>query len=206
MKSFLKIVLLQALVFILLLSSCLTHKKIYTTNMFLNTFDLKIAQVRAFELSKNSKEKIGQTFTIGDGLYPNDKRFSLEHPMVFNNEEKPNFKTESNYFYTKEGSVKAILYQWDSLKPHGLIFGENYKISIVEVDTNETYKVFQEKFEDLKTDLVAELGEPEIDNSGDGDSFRKGLKWKTNKLNAYLMLFGNSSQSYRQVRLVIYKD
>lgn len=207
MKSFLKIVLIQAVVFILFLSSCLTHKNIYTTNVFLTTFDLKIAQVRAFELGKNSMEKVGQTFTIGEDLYPNNNRLDLEHPMVFNNAEKPSFKTESNYFYTKDGSIKAILYDWENLKPHGLIFGKDDKISIIEIGTNRTYKVFEKKFDDLKRDLVVELGEPgEIDNSSDGDSFSKGLKWNTNKLNAYLMLFGNSSQSFRRVRLVIYKD
>jgi hypothetical protein len=53
---------------------------------------------------------------------------------------------------------------------------------------------------------MGEPNESEIGHAKNEDtSFRDGLKWKTDKgLHAYLLIFGNNSPSYRQIRLAIY--
>lgn len=73
------------------------------------------------------------------------------------------------------------------------------------------FKAFHTKYNNLTSKLIKEFGEPISKNIEQGkikdETFRDDLKFKrADGMNAYLFMFGNDNNGYRQIRLAIYKD
>jgi len=188
------------------LSSCVTNRLIFQDKKFNDFEKLNIKTVIKLERQKHSKDITPKHLIgIGEGIYPNKNNYVLATPKTYEIKERPNFKLETEYFYAVNDSlVKVILYQWDYLqKSKSDLFEEENK--------SKKFKVFQTKFNNLTSQLSQEFGEPiskniERDKIKD-DSFRDDYKFKrADGLNAYLFMFGNNNNGYRQIRLAIYKD
>ena len=94
--------------------------------------------------------------------------------LNFEIKEKPNFKLETEYFYSVNDSlVKVILYQWDYLQKSNTDFFE-------EENHTKKFKAFQTKFDNLTSKLTKEFGEPISKNIEQGkikdETFRDDLK------------------------------
>jgi len=81
---------------------------------------------------------------------------------------------------------------------------------MIEPAPNNSQK-FQTKFNQLKDSLTKRLGNPTYKNIEHNitreDAFRDDLKWNgTNCVKAYLLMFGNRVNNYREIRLIIYND
>lgn len=202
MKLLRYIVLLTLLAF----TSCVTNRLIFEGKEF-NGFDnLGIRTAIQLEKQKHSKDITPDYLIgIGEGIYPNKNKYTLATPKTYEVKERPNFKLETEYFYAVNDSlVKVILYQWDDLRKKNAYFfkEENY---------TRKFKAFQTKFDNLTSKLIKEFGEPISKNIEQGkikdETFRDDLKFKRGDgMNAYLFMFGNDNNGYRQIRLAIYKD
>jgi hypothetical protein len=187
------------------LTSCVTDKRIFQKQRFVDLGQLKLTTAIKLEKKENSKD-ITPDYLIGIGedIYPNKNNFVLATPKTYQIKERPNFVIKTDYFYSiNDSSVKVILYQWDNLT-------EGKSDLFEEENFTKKYKVFQKKFDSLKEKLTKELGQPvEINieqNKSSDETFRDDVKWKNSSgLNAYLFMFSNNS-GYRQIRLVVYKD
>lgn len=188
------------------LSSCVTNRLIFQDKKF-NDFDkLDIKTIINLERQKHSKDITpDHLIGIGEGIYPNKNNFVLATPKTYELKERPNFKLETEYFYEVNDSlVKVILYQWGYLQKSNSDFFE-------EENNTKKFKAFQTKFDNLTSQLTQEFGEPiskniEQDKIKD-DTFRDDYKFKrADGLNAYLFMFGNNNNGYRQIILAIYKD
>jgi hypothetical protein len=188
------------------LSSCVTNRLIFQDKKF-NGFDkLNIKTVIKLERQKHSKDITpDHLIGIGEGIYPNKNNYVLATPKTYEIKERPNFKLETEYFYSVNDSlVKVILYQWDYLQKNKSDFFE-------EENNTKKFKAFQTKFDNLTSQLSQEFGEPISKNIEQNkikdDTFRDDYKFKrADGLNAYLFMFGNNNNGYRQIRLSIYKD
>lgn len=178
----------------------------FQDNKFNEFNKLAIKEVIKVEKEKNSKDITpDHLIGIGEGIYPNRNKYILATPKTYEIKERPNFKLETEYFYAVNDSlVKVILYQWDYLQKNNSDFfeKENY---------TKKFKAFQTKFDTMTLQLTKEFGEPiskKIEQRKiKGESFRDDLKFKqVDGLNAYLFMFGNNINGYRQIRLAIYKD
>lgn len=193
-----------SILIILFLVSCASNKHIFSKERFSNFEQLKINEATAAELRIGSKD-ITPThlISIGEGIYPNVNKYELETPKTFKRFEK-SFEIEVEYFYTAiDSSVKVILYQWDDLRGTNTLFENDKNLS-------KKFDAFQNKFNQLSERLSKELGMPtqkNIEQGKSGDAtFRDDFKWKNqNGLNAYLFMFGNNNNGYRQIRLAIYR-
>jgi len=198
-----KLIFLLAL---FVLTSCLNNKLIFQDNNITEFGNLDIKTAIKYEKKRHSRDITpDHLIGIGEGIYPNKNKYVLATPKTYEIKDGRNFKLETEYFYSINDSlVKVILYQWDYLQKNNSSFFENENFS-------KMFKVFQEKFDDLTAQLTKQFGEPvtkniEQDKNKD-DTFRDDIEWKNlNGLNAYLFMFGNNSNGYRQIRLAIYKD
>ncbi len=188
------------------LTSCITNKPVFQDQNFNEFEKLRVNTVIKSERKKRSKDITpDHLIGIGEGIYPNKNNFILATPKTYEIRERLRLRRETEYFYSvADSSVKVILYQWDYLtKSQQDRFGkENF---------SKKFKTFQNKFDDLVTELIKELGEASEKNVEQSkiidETFRDDLKWRNkNGLNAYLFMFGNNNNGYRQIRLAIYKD
>jgi hypothetical protein len=188
------------------LSSCVTNRLIFENKKFNEFVKLDIKTIIQLERQKKSKDITpDHLIGIGESIYPNKNKYILATPKTFETKEKPNFKLETEYFYAVNDSlVKVILYQWDYLQKTNTDFFE-------EENYTKKFKAFQTKFNNLTSKLTKEFGEPISKNIEQGkikdETFRYDLKFKrADGMNAYLFMFGNDNNGYRQIRLAIYKD
>jgi hypothetical protein len=188
------------------LSSCGTNRLIFESNEFNEFGKLDIKTAIQLERKKHSKDITpDHLIGIGEGIYPNKNKYILATPKTFEIKEKPNFKLETEYFYSvNDSSVKVILYQWDYLEKSNIDFYEKE-------NHTKKFKAFHTKFNNLTSKLIKEFGEPISKNIEQGkikdETFRDDLKFKrADGMNAYLFMFGNDNNGYRQIRLAIYKD
>lgn len=206
LSSFRTVVLL-IIIIALILNSCATKKHLFNKTIFSDFHQLKINTVIAFEKKNKSKDITPSYFIdIGESIYPNKNNYKLEIAKTFKRKEKPRFELEVDYYYTiGDSSVKVILYQWDNLKTKKANKSED------EETKSLVFGDFQTKFNQLTDSLTKQLGEPYHKNIEQNittdETFRDDIKWNgQNGLNAYLFMFGNNNNQYRQIRLVIYKD
>ncbi|OKL39326.1 hypothetical protein A3841_01775 [Pontibacter flavimaris] len=144
---------------------------------------------------------------VRESIYPNKKGFELATPVTFTRTEKQVFDLEAEYFYVPQDSlVKVILYEWSQQTNSN----QNLLEEKSEKELDKMYTAFQKKFEYLRKELTKRLGEPtqiEINLNSGQPNYRDGIKWLNNNgLNAYLFMFGNNQNEYRQIRLAIYKE
>jgi hypothetical protein len=192
---------------ILIFASCKKTEDdyIFEKIRFENLDKLNLNQLINSENEIGSKERnSNNTFGIGNDYYPNDFKYELSNPRVFEINQKE-LGLETNYFYSKKDSlVKVILYQWNKKY---LNFEGYEKDTLRELKITEKEN-YQNKFENLKECLTEKLGKAtEIDIEKRKDTsynYSDNYRWIKQDLNAYLS-FKVSGESYREIRLVIHK-
>ncbi|KFF06106.1 hypothetical protein [Flavobacterium reichenbachii] len=115
-------------------------------------------------------------------------------PKEFEVATEKSIELAKSYYYTKEGDVKLILYEWNVA-------------DTAEVESGKFKAIFA-AIEKKVSDKIGQAASKEIESSKirNDETFRDDIKWKTSELNAYLFRFGDRNNSYNQIRLAIYKD
>jgi len=158
--------------------------------------NFKIDKLLEYEKSINSEDvSLGHFWSIGEGIYPNKKRYRFGNPFSFRRIECPYFEGSVDYFYTKAtGDIKVVAFNWETFKESN--FGINQKIK------KDAHQKFIEKYDFLVGAVSDHLGKP-LAIEQEKDSGRIDTKWHlTNGINAYLFRFTN----YDEIRLYIYKE
>ncbi|WP_421877367.1 hypothetical protein [Marinoscillum sp.] len=162
---------------------------------------LTLEEVEALERQLKSEDVTpDHLISIGTGIYPNTHNFELGTPKTFRLKENRNLTLETEYFLDSSNIVRVILYQWDNTKNPSFL---------TDKQKNKKYLLFQEKFDQLASRVTTEFGEPtekDIQSTNNPENFRDGIKWLYGTKNAYLFMFGNNSNGYRQIRLAIYGE
>ena len=177
---------------ILTFSSCSTNKYIFSDDRFQNVGQLTVAKAISRDIAHKYKDvSPDHLISIGQGIYPNSKKFDLATPRTFEKREGA-FRLSTDYYYsTPDSLVKVILYQWEKAR------------------TRDQKKEFQKLFDKLKQSLTDKLGEPqhvEINQKKfNEETFRDGVKW-TGKVNAYLFYLRRDKTEFRRIRLAIYGE
>ena len=156
----------------------------------------KIDELLQYEKSINSKDvSLGHFWSIGEGIYPNKKKYKFGNPFTFKKLECPYFEVNTDYFYTKaKGDVKVICFNWN-------IFEEHIGKADLEIRKNG-HRKFTEKYDFLVRTVSEFLGKP-LAIEQEKDLGRIDTKWHSaNGVNAYLFRFTN----YDEIRLFIYKE
>jgi hypothetical protein len=156
----------------------------------------KIDELLQYEKSINSKDvSLGHFWSLGEGIYPNKKKYKFGNPFTFKKLECPYFEANTDYFYTKaKGDVKVICFDWS-------IFEEHDGRADLEIRKNG-HRKFTEKYDFLVGAVSELLGKP-LAIEQEKDSGRIDTKWHSvNGINAYLFRFTN----YDEIRLFIYKE
>lgn len=179
---------------VLLCASCCTSKLIFKTERFEEFQNLTLSKAVKVENKLKSKDITpSHLIAIGEGIYPNENSFELATPITYKRLDGK-FELEVEYFYTNHNeSVKVILYQWDTSN---------------NIMTGEKHEQFIKKYESLRKQISKKLGQPtheEINSVNATSSYRDGVKWIIEeKVKAYLFIFGNTTNDYKQIRLAIY--
>jgi len=173
----------------------------------ISTFDnLKLKYALNLEKEYKSEDiSRNRRVGLGKGIYPNENNYELEISKDFIRLEKPDFTITTDYHYSKDSTIRVIMYEWNDLKRK---LGD---LTHSRDENNERREVFRLKYEALSSTLIKLYGEPTIveENSINNEkgNFRDSYKWlDRNGMNAYLFIFGNDKNSYNQIRLAIYKD
>ncbi|NRT17191.1 hypothetical protein HNP99_003571 [Flavobacterium sp. 28A] len=155
----------------------------------------KIEKYIDIEKRINSEDVTRDYFVdIGEGIYPFIKNHSFEIPKEFKFIPETSIELSKSYYYTKDGNVKLILYEWN-------------KMDTATVDSRK----FKSIFINLEKIITAKIGQYsskkiESDKLKNDKTYRDDVKWKSSELNAYLFRFGDRNNNYNQIRLAIYKD
>ncbi|WP_160136072.1 hypothetical protein [Chryseobacterium sp. c4a] len=161
-----------------------------------NEIDLSFksfSEIKKKEIDKKSKDiTLGYFWGIGEDIYPAFEKYKFEIPRSFQRNEN-NFILKVDYFFTKDEQVKFKFYEWN----------ENEKIET-------SHEMFNEKFHEIKKYLTENLGQPYLEGYEDlekskEETVRDDIKWKSQKLNAYLFRFKGKG-GFDQIILAIYKD
>ena len=193
-----------SIIFLTLLVGCGTSKKVFQNERVFNYENLNLNYALVLE-KKLKSEDISPSYRIGlgDGIYPNKNNYKLEISRNFKRIIKPKFSLEVDYHFTKDSTIRVIMYEWNDLKR------KSFKS---EKENLKTKKVFEKKFMELTKMLKKKYGEPtfkemQSKNPKDNGTYRDGIKWLNKKgMNAYLFAFGNPKGSYNQIRLSIYPN
>ena len=193
-----------SIIFLTLLVGCGTSKKVFQNERIFNYENLNLNYALELEKKLNSKD-ISPSYRIGlgEGIYPNKHDYELEISRNFRRIIKPNFSLEVDYHFTKDSTIRVIMYEWNDLKS---------KKSKSAKQNLKTKKAFKKKFKELTEMLTEKYGEPtfleiESESQKDDGTYRDGIKWlNKNGMNAYLFAFGNPKGSYNQIRLSIYPN
>ncbi len=161
-----------------------------------NSEDFELAKMTKYENSINSEDvSLGHFWSLGDGIYPNEKGFKFGNPISYRRIECPYFEGKSSYFYTKDDkSIKVVSFNWKTFKESN--FGVNPEIK------NDLNDNFTSKYDFIVTEVSKLLGKP-LDIEQEEDSGRIDTKWKSsNGIKAYLFKF----ETYNDIRLYVYKE
>lgn len=147
------------------------------------------------EKSINSEDVTRDYFVdIGEGIYPFIKNHSFEIPKEFKFIPEPSIELSKSYYYTKDGSVKLILYEWNKMDT-ATVDNRKFKSIFINLEKIITAKIGQHSSKKIESDKLK-----------NDETFRDDMKWKSSELNAYLFRFGDRNNDYNQIRLAIYKD
>ncbi|MDG4951541.1 hypothetical protein NLM59_11465 [Weeksellaceae bacterium KMM 9724] len=172
-----------------------THLEL-TVSEFENNKDIEIGKMLKYENTINSIDvSLGHFWSLGEGIYPNEKGFKFGNPISYRRYECPYFDGKTNYFFTKDDkNIKVVSFNWETFQESN--FGISPKIK---TDLNEK---FNSKYAFIVKAVSELLGNP-LDIEQEEDSGRIDTKWKsTNGINAYLFKF----KTYNEIRLYIYKE
>lgn len=160
-----------------------------------NSEDFELTKMTEYENSINSEDvSLGHFWSLGEGIYPNEKGFKFGNPLSYRRIECPYFEGKSSYFYTKgDNNIKIVSFNWKTFKESN--FGINPKIE------KDLENKFNEKFEFVLKALNDIFGVP-IQNVTE-ESGRRKIRWKNEQgLNAYMFNFSSN----REIRLYVYKE
>jgi hypothetical protein len=160
-----------------------------------NSENFELSKMTEYENSINSEDvSLGRFWSLGEGIYPNEKGFKFGNPISYRKIECPYFEGKSSYFYTKDDkSIKVVSLNWKTFKESN--FGINPKIE------KDLENKFNEKFEFLLKTLNDILGVP-IENVKE-ESGRRKIRWQNEQVvNAYMFNFSSN----REIRLYVYKE
>ncbi|MBV8327998.1 hypothetical protein [Chryseobacterium sp.] len=161
-----------------------------------NEIDLsfkKFTEIKKEEISQKSKDiTLGYFWGIGEDIYPTFAKHTFEIPKSYQRNEN-NFILKVDYFFTKDDQTQFKFYEWN----------ENKK---AEISAHQ----FDEKFYEIKKYVTENLGQPYLEIYEDlekskEETVRDDIKWRNQKLNAYLFRFRGKG-GFDQIRLAIYKD
>lgn len=172
-----------------------THLKLAISE-FENNKDFELSKMLEYENSINSSDvSLGHFWSLGEGIYPNEKGFKFGNPISYRRYECPYFDGQTNYFFTKDDkNIKVVSFNWETFKE------SNFGIS-PEIKTNLSEQ-FNSKYDFIVKAVSELLGNP-LNIEQEEDSGRIDTKWKsTNGINAYLFKF----KTYNEIRLYIYKE
>lgn len=190
-----------------LIVGCAPSKKVFQNERIFTFQSLDLNYALRLE-KKLKSEDISPSYRVGlgEGIYPNKNNYKFEISRNFRRTVKPHFSLEVDYHFTKDSTIRVVMYEWNELK-------NNNGFNIKSVEQNlKTKGVFKKKFAELAQMLTEVYGEPTImdiesDNQKNEGTYRDGIKWlNKNGMNAYLFAFGNPKGSYNQIRLVIYPE
>lgn len=162
---------------------------------FENSTVFELGKMLEYENRINSVDvSLGHFWSLGEGIYPNEKGFKFGNPISYRRYECPYFEGKTNYFFTKDDkNIKVVSFNWETFKESN--FGVNPEIKS-DVDDK-----FREKFEYVIKTVDSFLGIP-IENITEESGQRK-VRWKNEKgINAYLFNFGN----FNEIRLYVYQE
>ena len=172
-----------------------THLKLAISE-FENNKDFGLSKMLEYQNSINSLDvSLGNFWSLGEGIYPNEKGFKFGNPISYRRYECPYFDGQTNYFFTKDDkNIKVVSFNWETFKE------SNFGIS-PEIKTNLSEQ-FNSKYDFIVKAVSELLGNP-LNIEQEEDSGRIDTKWKsTNGINAYLFRF----KTYNEIRLYIYKE
>jgi len=198
--------LIKIFIIFLVFCSCSTVKSGFKNPVLFVDTNLSLQEALNIEKGNKAKDVSPDYFVgLGESIYPNINNYKLEIPKSFSRIEKPNFICQVDYYYTKvDSSVKVILYEWSNLSNDDF-FEQRENLTKEE----RIYSKFREKFEVLIRSIENELGPPtsiNLESKSQLTDFRDDVHWQNTKnKNVYLFMFGNNNQTYRQIRMVIYK-
>lgn len=192
---------------VLILIGCSTSKKVFQNKRFFTFQNLDLKYAIELEEELNS-EDISRDYKVGlgKGIYPNVNNYDFEISKDYRRIINPFFSLDVNYHFTKDSSIRVIMYEWSVLKK-----GEDFSYKS-EKENIKTKKAFDKKFSDLRKKLNKEFGEPsfieiESEKPEQTGSYRNGIKWLNKSgMNCYLFAFGNNEGTYNQIRLAMYAN
>lgn len=199
---------LIALIYALIMVSCSSIKSFFSEEVFKDFDNYHLRDAIAFEKRAHSEDITRKYLTgISEGIYPNINKYVLATPQTFKHKQR-GFEIETAYYYSlQDSSVRLVLYEWNEpvdRKDRGF----SIRPIKSKAQLTKAYEKFQIKFDELRLELTKAMGEPyeiKIEHTNKEDTFRDDVKWKTkNGLNAYMFMFGNESQSFRQIRIAVY--
>lgn len=155
----------------------------------------KIEKYIVIEKKLNSKDVTRDYFVdISESIYPYIKNHSFEIPKEFEFSPETSIELSKSYYYTKEGDVKLILFEWNK-KDTTTVDKKKFKSIFVNLEKRISEKIGQYSSKKIVSEKVK-----------NDKTYRDEVKWKSTELNAYLFRFGDRNNKYNQIRLAIYKD
>ncbi len=160
-------------------------------NFSLNQVDSIEQVMNATDLTQSHK------ISIGTHYYPNKNLFKLETPRIYKKIEDSTFTVFSNYYYTKnDGSIKVVFIEWSETT-----LGINDLFLSPDQNKSKSFS-FQNKFDKVATYITNAVGNPQKKKK---DSKGENAIWKTQK-GLTINLEGSDFDSYRNIRLIVYKE
>lgn len=139
--------------------------------------------------------------SLGSEYYPNLNNYQLLNPLVAVCKSSTGLDSETEYFYTEDSIVRALLTTWFT--------AQTANAGLKKEDALVANKLaFQDKLTELQNILITQLGQPYVAGQHypyDATSERIEYKWK-GKYNAYLSVVFSKDLGYSRLRLAIYKD
>jgi len=160
--------------------------------------DLSLGRIEKYidmEKKLNSTDVTRDYFVdISESIYPYIKNHSFEIPREFEFSPEPSIELNKSYYYTKDGDVKLILFEWNK-KDTATVDNRKFKSIFTNLEKRISEKIGQYSSKRIVSEKVK-----------NGKTYRDEVKWKTSELNAYLFRFGDRNNQFNQIRLSIYKD
>jgi hypothetical protein len=159
---------------------------------------LELGSIDKFEKYEAEIKSIDKTrdyfVDVSEDIYPFIKNHNFEIPKEFISKPETEIQILKRYYYTKNGDVKMIFYEWSE-----------------SVRANNSNKKFKKIFELLETEITKQLGKNSFKNLAsetvnDGSTYRDDVKWENSKLKAYMYRFGDSENRHNEINLVIYME
>lgn len=162
-----------------------------TTNVKLELGSIE--KFKQYETEMKSIDKTRDYFVdASEDIYPYIKNHNFEIPKEFVSKPETEIQILKRYYYTKDGDVKMIFYEWSE-----------------SIRTNNSNKKFKKIFDKLETEITKQLGRNSFKNLEsetikDDSTYRDDIKWENSELKTYMFRFGDNENRHNEINLVIY--